>query len=57
MHACLDDWAEGHLRKTEFNADMYEDVYKGHEKALIEIRDKSGAAFHRLMADLYNAVS
>jgi hypothetical protein len=57
VHACLDDWAEGHLRKTEFNADMYEDVYKGHEKALIEIRDKSGAAFHRLMADLYNAVS
>lgn len=36
---------------------MYEDVYKGLESLLEGIRDKKPAGFHRLMADLYNAVS
>lgn len=56
-HASLDDWADGHYKRTEFNADLYEDVYRGHEDVLTTIRDKSPAAFHRLMADLYDAVS
>ncbi|KAF8231517.1 hypothetical protein L208DRAFT_1378067 [Tricholoma matsutake] len=57
IHASLDDWSEGHYKKTEFNADLYEDVYKGHEDFLGAIRAKSPAAFHHLMADLYNADS
>lgn len=56
-HASLEDWAEGHYKKTEFNADLYEDVYRGHEDVLTRIREKSPAAFHRLMADLYNSVA
>ena len=57
VHASLDDWAEGHHKKTEFNADLYEDVYKGHEDVLVSIRDKNPTGFHRLMADFYNDVS
>ncbi|KAF8237329.1 hypothetical protein L208DRAFT_1375693 [Tricholoma matsutake] len=56
IHTSLDDWSEGHYKKTEFNADLYEDVYKGREDFLGAIHAKSPAAFHRLMADLYNAV-
>src|ERR1019366_6741858 len=29
IHASLEDWGEGHYKKTEFNADLYEDVYRG----------------------------
>jgi hypothetical protein len=56
-HTSLDDWAEGHHKKTEFNANLYEDAYRGHEDVLVAICNKSPAAFHRLMADLYNTVS
>ncbi|GLB39851.1 hypothetical protein LshimejAT787_0703610 [Lyophyllum shimeji] len=57
LHASLDDWSTGHLRKTEFNADEYEDVYRGHELFLKQIWEAKPAAYHRLMADLYAQVS
>jgi hypothetical protein len=36
---------------------LYEIVYKGHESFLLEIRERSPVRYHRLMADLFNAVS
>lgn len=36
---------------------MYEDVYNGHKQFLENLRDGKPAQFHRLMADLYNAIS
>lgn len=36
---------------------MYEDVYEGHVSFLAKIKDQSPGAFHRLMANIYDAVS
>ncbi|KAG5637418.1 hypothetical protein H0H81_004625, partial [Sphagnurus paluster] len=57
IHAALDDWSTGFYRRTEFNADTYEDVYRGHELFLNTIRSKKPLAYHRLMADLFKEVS
>lgn len=53
----LDDYSTGVRRKTEFNADLYEDVYRSHMAMLATIRENSPNAYHRLMADLYNCTS
>ncbi|KIJ93672.1 hypothetical protein K443DRAFT_125515 [Laccaria amethystina LaAM-08-1] len=56
VHSALDDFATGTCLKTEFNADLYEDVYHGHIKFLTEIRETNPEGYSKLMADLYNAV-
>ena len=56
VHAALDDWGEGYHKKIEFNAETYEDVYNGHNLFLESIRDGKPPGYHRMMADLYNAV-
>ncbi|KAG5654009.1 hypothetical protein H0H81_008318 [Sphagnurus paluster] len=56
-HASITDWNTGFLKKSEFNADEFEDVYRGHEMFLSNIRNDRPAAYHRLMADLYKEVS
>lgn len=56
IHSALDDWSEGYHKKSDFNADLYEDVYKGHELFLSNIRKSNLAAYHRLMADFYKLV-
>ncbi|EDR04034.1 uncharacterized protein LACBIDRAFT_306412 [Laccaria bicolor S238N-H82] len=53
----LDDYSTGIRRKTEFNAELYEDVYRSHMAMLAAIREKSPNGYHRLMADLYNCTS
>ncbi|GLB45664.1 hypothetical protein LshimejAT787_2500560 [Lyophyllum shimeji] len=57
IHAALDDWSTGYLRKTDFIADEYEDVYRGHALFLQQIREAKPAAYHHMMADLYTQVS
>jgi len=54
IHSALDDYSTGICIKTDFNADVYEDVYLGHMKALSNIRRTNPDGYHRLMADLYN---
>ncbi|KAF8056056.1 hypothetical protein FPV67DRAFT_1678529 [Lyophyllum atratum] len=56
-YAAIEDWNSGFLKKSEFNADEYEDNYRGHELFLNNIRASNPAAYHRLMADIYNEVS
>ncbi|GLB45106.1 hypothetical protein LshimejAT787_2000110 [Lyophyllum shimeji] len=57
VYASINDWSSGFLKKSEFNADEYEDVYRGHEMFLNNIRTSKPGAYHRLMADLYKDVS
>jgi hypothetical protein len=54
MHSALEDV---YLRKSEFNADLYEDVYNAHITFLTQIQNASAAKYHRMMADLYSAAS
>ncbi|KAF8065172.1 hypothetical protein FPV67DRAFT_1628477 [Lyophyllum atratum] len=56
-YASIEDWSSGFLKKSEFNADAYEDVYRGHELFLNNIRTNRPGAYHRLMADLYKEVA
>ena len=53
----LEDYSSGTFRKTDFNADMYEDVYRGHMKFLAHIREGSAVKYHRLMAGLFEEAS
>jgi len=55
-HASLDEYHMGAFIAIDFNADQYEDVYIGHVKTLINIREGNPDAFHRLMADLFQEV-
>ncbi|KAG5641336.1 hypothetical protein DXG03_005480 [Asterophora parasitica] len=55
--ALINDWNMGYLKKSEFNADEFEDVYRGHELFLKTLCDGHPAKYHRLMADLYKQVS
>ncbi|KAG6856195.1 hypothetical protein H0H87_006735 [Tephrocybe sp. NHM501043] len=55
-YAAIDDWNSGFLRKSDFNEDAYEDIYRGHELFLNIILTKKPRAYHRLMADLYSEV-
>ncbi|KAG6825967.1 hypothetical protein H0H92_001683 [Tricholoma furcatifolium] len=55
-YAAIDDWNSGFLKKSEFNADAYEDIYRGHELFLNNIRSEKPRAYHRLMADLFSEV-
>ncbi|KAG5654271.1 hypothetical protein H0H81_005120 [Sphagnurus paluster] len=57
VHAAISDWNTGYLKKSEFNADEFEDVYRGHELFLKNIQNERPGAYHRLMADLYKEVS
>lgn len=54
IHSALDDYSTGICIKTEFNADVYEDVYRGHVAALTNIQRTNPDGYHRLMADIYN---
>ncbi|KAG6905734.1 hypothetical protein DXG01_001084 [Tephrocybe rancida] len=56
IHASIDDWSTGYQKKTDFNSEVYEDVYHGHELFLNNIRAGKAGAYHRLMADLYHLV-
>ena len=53
----MDDYSTGVRRKTEFNAELYEDVYRSHMAMLAAIRENSPNGYHRLMADLYDCTS
>ncbi|KAH9016274.1 hypothetical protein EDB85DRAFT_1862189, partial [Lactarius pseudohatsudake] len=57
LHSALDDYSTGICKKTDFNADLYEDVYTGHCNFLSHIREGSITKYHRLMSDLYNRAS
>ncbi|KAH9020913.1 hypothetical protein EDB84DRAFT_1275197, partial [Lactarius hengduanensis] len=57
IHSALDDYSTGVCKKTEFNADLYEDIYIGHNSFLSHIRDGSITKYHRMMSDLYNQAS
>lgn len=57
IHSAIDDYSSGVCKKTEFNADLYEDVYKSHIEVLEHIKTTSAAKYHRLMTDLYNNAS
>ncbi|KAH9018522.1 hypothetical protein EDB84DRAFT_1442387 [Lactarius hengduanensis] len=57
IHSALDDYSTGVCKKTEFNADLYEDIYIGHNSFLLHIRDGSITKYHRMMSDLYNQAS
>ncbi|KAH9044082.1 hypothetical protein EDB83DRAFT_2523720 [Lactarius deliciosus] len=57
IHSALDDHSTGIYRRTEFNADLYEDIYIGHNSFLSHIRDGSIKKYHRMMSDLYNQAS
>jgi hypothetical protein len=57
IHSAIDDYSSGVCKKTEFNADLYEDVYKSHIEFLEHIKTASAAKYHRLMADLYTHAS
>lgn len=57
-HASLDDWSEGYKwKKSDLRADAYEDVYKGHELFLSNLRNQKPIFYHTLMSGLYTAVS
>ncbi|KAH9975423.1 hypothetical protein BGW80DRAFT_1250991 [Lactifluus volemus] len=56
VHASLQDWSGGFLKKTEFNAEMFEDVYRGHELFISNIRQTNIRKYHRLLSNLYNEV-
>ncbi|KAN0107437.1 hypothetical protein V8E52_010185 [Russula decolorans] len=56
MQICSDGKA-GQRRRQAFNTDQYEGVYDTHIEYLNTIRSKSLPKYHRLMADLYRAVS
>ncbi|KAG6843738.1 hypothetical protein H0H93_000258 [Arthromyces matolae] len=55
--SAIDDWKTGLQKISEFNAETYADVYRGHALFLKNIRDSEPNKFHRLMADIYLAAS
>ncbi|KIJ91570.1 hypothetical protein K443DRAFT_14286 [Laccaria amethystina LaAM-08-1] len=57
VHSSLDDYSSGICQKTEFMADLYEDVYLGHMTFLNNIKTESPDRYHRLMANLFNLAS
>jgi uncharacterized protein DUF6532 len=57
IHSAIDDFSSGICKKTDFNADLYEDVYKSHIEVLEHIKTASATKYHRLMADLYTNAS
>jgi len=57
IHSAIDDYSSGVCKKTDFNADLYEDVYKSHIEFLKHIKTASATKYHRLMADLYTHAS
>ena len=57
IHSAINDYSSGVCKKTDFNADLYEDVYKSHIEVLEHIKATSATKYHRLMADLYNHAS
>lgn len=58
MHASLDDWSEGHQKKKrDFRADVYADIYQGHELFLNNLRAEQLPLYHDIMSDLYKAVA
>jgi uncharacterized protein DUF6532 len=57
IHAALDNWSDGsYLKKGDFRAEAYEDVYNGHSMFLRDLKVKKPKFFHKLMSDLYNEV-
>lgn len=57
-HASLDDWSQGYKRtKSDFRAEAYEFIYRGHELFLTTLREERPEFYHKLMSDLYNAVA
>ena len=56
VHASLQDWSGGFLKKTEFNTDLFEDVYRGHELFMLNIRRANAKKCHHLLSSLYNDI-
>ena len=58
VHASLDDWSQGYKRtKSDFRADAYESIYRGHELFLNTLCEERPEFYHKLMSGLYNAVA
>ena len=58
IHAALDNWSVGsYMKKGDFWAEAYEDVYKGHSMFLRDLNVKKPIFFHNLMSGLYNEVA
>ncbi|KAI9430192.1 hypothetical protein H4582DRAFT_1824628, partial [Lactarius indigo] len=57
IHSTLDNFHSGVQKKSDFNTDWYEDVYKMHMEFLSHICDGSVTKYHQLMAGLYSQVS
>ena len=53
IHSAIDNYSSGLCKKMDFNADLYEDVYKSHIEFLEHIKTASSTKYHCLMADLY----
>jgi hypothetical protein len=54
LYATLHEWATGEQQVIEFSANAYLDAYNGHVDTLNHIKEKRGAAFHCMMADIYS---
>ena len=50
IHSAIDDYSSGLCKKTDFNADLYEDVYNNHIEFLEHIKTASATKYHHLMA-------
>ncbi|KAG6825398.1 hypothetical protein H0H92_003821 [Tricholoma furcatifolium] len=57
VHASLDEWVSGSQKKQDFNSDMYEDVYRGHELFICNMRNDKRKAYDKMMQRLYNLAS
>ena len=57
VHSSLDDFSTGVHQKTEFMADLYEDIYIGHITFLNNIKTESPDRYHHLMANLFKLAS
>ena len=56
VHTSLQDWSGGCLKKMEFNADLFEDVYHGHKLFMSNICHANTKKCHHLLSSLYNDI-
>ncbi|KAF8265157.1 hypothetical protein EI94DRAFT_1804796 [Lactarius quietus] len=57
MYATLYEWRTGHQQHSEFSANTYLDIYKGHVNTLQLIKDHRYGAFHTTMLEIYSKAS
>ncbi|KAF8986201.1 hypothetical protein BDQ17DRAFT_1335651 [Cyathus striatus] len=57
IHASLEDWSTGVHRSTDFNYDLLEDIYNGHEEFFSGLHQDYPGKYHVLMHGLYKNCS